>query len=71
MTALDPLHVKVDFGAGVPHEIQGPALLAFERLLRAASNDRGNRLWIEVFKDIKGDDSKLRTMMTALERAKL
>ncbi len=68
MSAIDPLHVKVDFGAAVPHEMQGPALLAFERSLRALS---GGKLWIEVFKDIKGDDSKLRTMMTKDERAKL
>ncbi len=68
---IDPLHVKVDFGSAIPHEIQGPALLAFERLLRDESAKSGDRLWIEVFKDIKGDDSKLRTMMTALERAKL
>lgn len=68
---IDPLHVKVDFGSAIPHEIQGRALLAFERLLRDLSEQCGSRLWIEVFKDIKGDDSKLRTFMTAEERAKL
>ena len=68
---IEPLHVKVDFGADIPHEIQGPALLMLERSLRKMSAEHGDRLWIEVFKDIKGDDSKLRTMMTALERAKL
>lgn len=67
MTTLDPLHAKVEFGAGIPHEIQGPALLAFERLLRSLAPGQ----WIEVFKGIKGDDSKLRTMMTKDERAKL
>ena len=71
MTALNPLHVKVDFGADIPHEIQGPALLEFERDLRRRTKAMGNPLWVEVFKDIKGDDSKLRMMMTALERAKL
>ncbi len=71
MTTLAPLHVKVDFGPDIPHDIQGPALLQFERLLRQLSACCGDPLWIEVFKDIKGDDSKLRTMMTALERAKL
>ena len=68
---IDPLHVKVDFGRDIPHEIQGPALLMLERNLRKLSADHGERLWIEVFKDIKGDDSKLRTMMTTAERAKL
>ena len=71
MTSIEPLHVKVDFGADIPHEIQGPALLEFERDLRRRTKEMDNALWIEVFKDIKGDDSKLRTMMTALERAKL
>ena len=68
---MAPLHVKVDFGADIPHDIQGPALLEFERDLRRRAKAAGNPLWIEVFKDIKGDDSKLRTMMTALERSKL
>ena len=71
MSAIEPLHVKVDFGADIPHEIQGPALLQFERHLRQLSACCGLSLWIEVFKDIKGDDSKLRTFMTPEERAKL
>lgn len=72
MTALPPLHVKVDFGKDVPYDIQGPALLEFERSLRRLSVQNGGpMLWIEVFKDIKGDDSKLRVMMTKEERAKL
>lgn len=69
---IPPLHVKVDFGSGVPHDIQGTALLEFERMLRRLSVQHGNEmLWIEVFKDSKGDDSKLRVMMTPEERAKL
>ncbi len=72
MTALSPFHVKVDFGSAIPHDIQGPALLEFERYLRRLSTQEGGPLlWIEVFKDIKGDDSKLRTMMTGAERKKL
>lgn len=64
----DDLHVVVKFGAGIPAAIQGPALLALERHLRALS---GNKLWIEVFKEAKGDDSKLRALMTPEQRAKL
>ncbi len=72
VTALAPLHVKVDFGSAIPHDIQGPALLEFERCLRRLSTQEGGPLlWIEVFKGIKGDDSKLRVMMTEKERAKL
>ena len=68
---IGPLHVKVDFGKAIPHDMQGAALLAFERTLRNLSEKYGERLWIEVFKDTKGDDSKLRVMMTKEERAKL
>ncbi len=71
MTAIAPLHVKVDFGSDIPHDIQGPALLEFERDLRRRAKGADNPLWIEVFKGIKGDDSKLRVMMTEKERAKL
>ena len=62
-----PLHVVVKFGSDIPASVQGPALLAFERLLREMAPGK----WIEVFKDIKGDDSKLRVMMSKEERAKL
>jgi len=61
------LHVTVSFGPGITHSLQGPALLEFERTLRKLSDG----LWVEVFKQLKGDDSKLRNMMTAAERAKL
>lgn len=64
---LEPLHVEVRFGVGVPAPAQGAAMLAFERKLRELSHG----LWIEVFKEAKGDDSKLRAMMTKEERAKL
>lgn len=63
----DPLHVIVHFGKDIPVTVQGPALLALEKDLR----NRCPGKWIEVFKEAKGDDSKLRSMMTAEERAKL
>lgn len=64
---IDPLHVIVRFGSAIPSAVQGPALLAFEKSLRQITGG----LWIEVFKETKGDDSKLRVLMTAEERAKL
>lgn len=64
---IESLHAKVEFGAGIPHEIQGPALLAFERSLRELSGGQ----WIEVFKGVKGDDSKLRSLMTPDQRKNL
>lgn len=63
---LNPLHVEVRFGNGIPSAAQGPALLAFENKLRELTG-----LWVEVFKEAKGDDSKLRVMMTPDERARL
>lgn len=65
---IPPLHVVVKFGNGVPGAVQGSAMLSFEKELRRLTN---NKLWIEVFKEAKGDDSKLRAMMTAEERQKL
>jgi hypothetical protein len=64
---IPDLHVVVQFGAGVAPSVQGPALLAFERSLRELSGGQ----WIEVFKEVKGDDSRLRTSMTREERSKL
>lgn len=62
-----PLHVIVHFGSDIPASVQGPALLEFERLLRKLAPDKR----IEVFKESKGDDSKLRNSMTQEQRAKL
>lgn len=45
---------------------QGPALLAFEIMLR---NMTGKD--VRVVKDLMGDDSKLRRMMTITQREKL
>lgn len=60
------LQVVVRFPDGVPLDVQGPAMLDMERLLRART-----ALDVRVVKDLKGDDSKLRVMMTPLQRAKL
>jgi hypothetical protein len=69
---LPPLHVVVRFGRDIPLSIQGPALLEMERHLRKlAAETVCGPLWIEVFKEAKGDDSKLRSAMTPAQRAKL
>ena len=61
------LHVIVHFGNGVPFDVQGVALLDFERKLRTLMDGS----IVEVFKETKGDDSKLRSMMTPAQRNKL
>lgn len=61
------LHVEVNFGKGIPFDVQGIALLDFERKLRTLMNGA----IVEVFKESKGDDSKLRSLMTPAQRAKL
>ena len=66
MTTLAPLHVKVEFGHDIPNAAQRSALLTFEKTLRNATG-----LDIQVFKDAKGDDSRLRSAMTVQQRAKL
>lgn len=58
-------HVIVDFGKGVPPDLQGAVLLQMERTLR----ERG--VQAEVFKRTMADDSKLRLRMTEEERQKL
>ena len=57
------LQVVVKFPAGVPLNLQGESLLAFERILRVQSG-----LDIRVVKDLMGDDSRLRVMMTIEKR---
>ena len=66
ISRLDPLHVNVKFGDGVPSDAQGPALLAFEKNLRSLT-----KLDVRVFKDRMGDDSKLRVKMTTAQREAL
>jgi hypothetical protein len=61
------LHVIVKFGKGIPSDVQGVALLDFERKLRSLMPGH----WIEVFKETKADDSKLRSMMTPEQRERL
>ena len=67
MTKIEPLHVIVRFGSDIPGDVQAKALFEFEKLLRELSPHQ----WIEVFKEIMGDDSKLRNLMTVEERGKL
>jgi hypothetical protein len=67
MKGIEPLHVIVKFGSDIPGDVQAKALFEFEKLLRGLAPDK----WIEVFKEIMGDDSKLRNLMTVEERGKL
>ena len=66
MTEIPDLHVIVKFGKAIAPDVQGRALLAFEKMLRDMSGVRA-----EVFKESRGDDSRLRAMMTPAQRAKL
>lgn len=60
------LQVVVKFPEGIPLDAQGPALLDMEKTLRKVTG-----LDVRVTKDLKGDDSRLRVMMTPVQRAKL
>ncbi len=60
------LPVTVKFADGIPLDAQGVVLLDMEKKLRAMTG-----LDCRVFKDLKGDDSKLRVMMSPEMRAKL
>ena len=60
------LQVVVRFPPGVSLDVQGPALLRFEQYLRFRTEQD-----IRVVKDLKGDDSKLRVMMTVKQRESL
>ena len=60
------LKITVTFDDAIPAEVQGPALLAMERYCRTMSG-----LDCRVFKDLKGDDSKARSLMTVEQRARL
>jgi hypothetical protein len=66
MSDLPRYHAMVQFGAGIPSDAQGKAMLAFEKHLRELTGAP-----CEVFKETMGDDSKLRRAMTAEQRAKL
>ena len=60
------LQVVVKFPDGISLAVQGPFLLAMEKRLRT---DTG--LDVRVVKDLQGDDSKLRRLMTIQQREKL
>ena len=60
------LQVVVKFPAEIPLAIQGPFLLNAEKSLRASTG-----LDVRVVKDLMGDDSRLRVMMTVEKRNKL
>ena len=60
------LQVVVRFPDAVPLEAQGQALLWFEHTLRTLT-----ALDVRVVKDIMGDDSKMRRLMTIAQREKL
>lgn len=55
--------VVVRFPKDIPLAVQGPFLLDAERRLRATTG-----LDVRVVKDLQGDDSKLRVMMTPARR---
>lgn len=63
---IAPLHVKVEFGADIHNAAQRTGLLMLEKHLRNATGRD-----VQVFKDAKDDDSRLRSAMTAEQRAKL
>ncbi len=60
------LEVVVRFPKEIPLGIQGPFLLNAEKSLRASTG-----LDVRVVKDLQGDDSKLRVMMSKEMRDKL
>jgi hypothetical protein len=60
------LEVVVKFSPAIPTDAQGPALLLLERALRDAT-----KLDVRVVKDLMGDDSKLRKLMTIQQRDSL
>lgn len=60
------LEVLVMFPPGIATEAQGPALMLLELTLRTLT-----KMDVRVVKDLKGDDSKLRRLMTLEQRNKL
>ena len=60
------LEVVVTFPSEISTEVQGPALMLLEQTLRTLT-----KLDVRVVKDLKGDDSKLRRLMTIQQRDKL
>jgi len=60
------LQVVVKFPNEIPLKVQGVWLLSAEKSLRASTG-----LDVRVVKDLQGDDSRLRVMMTVEKRNKL
>ena len=60
------VQVVVKFPPEISAEEQGPALLIFEMLLRTLTKQD-----VRVVKDLQGDDSKLRRLMTIKMREAL
>jgi len=60
------LQVVVRFPDAIPHDVQGPALLLLELTLRTLT-----KLDVRAVKDLQGDDSKLRKLMTITQRERL
>lgn len=59
-------HITVKFGKAIPYDVQCATLLRWERELRDSTGVR-----VEVFAEARGDDSKLRALMTPAQREKL
>ena len=66
MTTLRDNQVIIKFAANISGDAQAKSMLAMEKHLRQITGQE-----IEVFKETKGDDSRLRASMTAEQRAKL
>ncbi len=64
LETLPLFNVQVDFGAGIPGNVQGPALLLLERYLR-------EHVPAQVFKRERPDDLKRRRDMSDDDRKRL
>ena len=60
------IQVIVKFPQEIPSDVQGPVLLLMELALRTLT-----KLDVRAVKDLQGDDSKLRRLMTIQQRDKL
>jgi hypothetical protein len=60
------IEVLVSFPEAIKTDVQGPALMLLELTLRTLT-----QLDVRVVKDLKGDDSKLRKLMTLEQRNRL
>lgn len=66
MPELPEHHVIVKFGSAVPYDVQCDELMEIEKRLRRITGQR-----IEVYANARGDDSRLRALMTPEQRSKL